>query len=104
MLQEEDKRLSISLLGPPEASLRGYPLRFGIKKQLALLCYLAAEGGRRPRGELAEPGRGARSATPAGTCALSCPNSGRHWGRERAHDGEEVRRPTSSSSTATFWE
>jgi DNA-binding SARP family transcriptional activator len=50
VLQEEDKRLNISLLGPPEASLRGYPLRFGIKKQLALLCYLAAEGGRRPRG------------------------------------------------------
>ncbi|HET6659187.1 MAG TPA: AAA family ATPase [Rubrobacter sp.] len=51
---QETKRLSIRLLGPPELSLRGHPLRFGIKKVLALLCYLAAEGGRRPRGELAE--------------------------------------------------
>ena len=50
----EEKRLNLRLLGPPELSLRGHPLRFGIKKQLALLCYLAAEGGRRPRGELAE--------------------------------------------------
>ncbi|HET6658501.1 MAG TPA: BTAD domain-containing putative transcriptional regulator, partial [Rubrobacter sp.] len=51
---QEEKRLSFRLLGPPEVSLRGRPLRFGIKKQLALLCYLAAEGGRRPRRELAE--------------------------------------------------
>jgi DNA-binding SARP family transcriptional activator/tetratricopeptide (TPR) repeat protein len=50
----EEKRLNLRLLGPPEVSLRGHPLRFGIKKQLALLCYLAAEGGRRSRGELAE--------------------------------------------------
>jgi DNA-binding SARP family transcriptional activator len=35
-------------------SFRGRPLRVGVKKQLALLCYLAAEGERRPRGELAE--------------------------------------------------
>ena len=54
MAVQEQKRLSLRLLGPPELSLRGHPLRFGIKKQLALLCYLAAEGGRRPRGELAE--------------------------------------------------
>jgi DNA-binding SARP family transcriptional activator len=50
----EDKRLSIRLLGPPEASLQGRPLRFGIKKALALLCYLAAEGGKHPRRDLAE--------------------------------------------------
>ena len=51
---QEDKRLSLRLLGPPEASLEGLPVRFRIKKELALLCYLAAEGGRHPRRELAE--------------------------------------------------
>ena len=50
----EDKRLSLRLLGPPEASLEGLPVRFRIRKELALLCYLAAEGGRHPRRELAE--------------------------------------------------
>ena len=55
MAAQEQKRLSLRLLGPPEVSLRGLPLRFRIKKQLALLCYLAAEGGRRHhRRELAE--------------------------------------------------
>jgi len=52
--EEKEQRLSIMLLGPPEVSLRGYSLRFRIKKTLALLCYLAAEGGRHPRRELAE--------------------------------------------------
>jgi hypothetical protein len=47
--------LSIGLLGPPEVSIEeGRPLRFGTKKSLALLCYLAAEGGRHSRRELAE--------------------------------------------------
>jgi hypothetical protein len=46
--------LSIRLLGPPEVSIEGRPLRFGTKKSLALLCYLAAEGGRHSRRELAE--------------------------------------------------
>ncbi len=50
----EEKPLSIRLLGPPEASLWGRRLRFGTKKSLALLCYLAAEGKKYPRGELAE--------------------------------------------------
>src|SRR4051812_44359271 len=50
----EEKVLSLRLLGPPEASLEGRPLRFRIKKALALLCYLAAEGGRHSRRELAE--------------------------------------------------
>jgi two-component SAPR family response regulator len=51
----EGQRLSLRLLGPPEASLDGYPpLRFRRKKVLALLCYLAAEGGRHSRRELAE--------------------------------------------------
>jgi hypothetical protein len=45
----EEKRLSLRLLGPPEASLEELPVRFRIKKELALLCYLAAEGGRHPR-------------------------------------------------------
>jgi DNA-binding SARP family transcriptional activator/tetratricopeptide (TPR) repeat protein len=51
---QEEKRLGLRLLGPPEASLEGLPIGFGIKKELALLCYLAAEGGRHPRRELAE--------------------------------------------------
>jgi predicted ATPase/DNA-binding SARP family transcriptional activator len=50
----EGKPLSIRLLGPPEASLWGRGLRFGTKKALALLCYLAVEGKKYPRGELAE--------------------------------------------------
>src|SRR5215208_2898566 len=50
----QEKRLSLRLLGPPEVSLRGLSLRLAIKKQLALLCYLAAEGGRHSRAELAE--------------------------------------------------
>jgi two-component SAPR family response regulator len=51
----EQKQLSIRLLGAPEVSIEeGHPLRFGTKKSLALLCYLAAEGGRHPRRELAE--------------------------------------------------
>jgi len=51
----QERRLSLKLLGPPEASLRGHPLRFRLRKVLALLCYLAAEGGRRhQRSELAE--------------------------------------------------
>ena len=50
-LPEEQKPLllSIGLLGPPEACVRGRPLRIRIKKALALLCYLAAKGGRRHR-------------------------------------------------------
>ena len=51
---QEEERLSLRLLGPPEASLEGLPVRFRIKKELALLCYLAAEGGRHPRRKLAE--------------------------------------------------
>ena len=46
--------LSIKLLGPPEVSVEERRLRFGTKKSLALLCYLAAEGGRHSRRELAE--------------------------------------------------
>src|SRR5919112_1527669 len=52
---QEEKRLSIRLLGPPEVSFGEQPpLRLGTKKRLALLCYLATEGGRHPRRELAE--------------------------------------------------
>jgi DNA-binding SARP family transcriptional activator len=46
--------LSIRLLGPPEVSVGERALRFGTKKSLALLCYLAAEGRRHLRRELAE--------------------------------------------------
>jgi DNA-binding SARP family transcriptional activator len=47
--------LSINLLGPPEVSIEeGHTTRFGIKKSLALLGYLAAEGSRPPRKELTE--------------------------------------------------
>jgi DNA-binding SARP family transcriptional activator len=51
---QEEKRLRLRLLGPPEASLEGLPVRFRIKKEFALLCYLAAEGRRHPRRVLAE--------------------------------------------------
>ena len=50
----EEKLLRINLLGPPEASFKDRPLRFKTKKSFALLCYLATEGGRRSRSELAE--------------------------------------------------
>jgi DNA-binding SARP family transcriptional activator len=50
----EEKRLTLGLLGPPKASLWGNSLRFRRKKILALFCYLATEGGRHPRRELAE--------------------------------------------------
>jgi DNA-binding SARP family transcriptional activator/tetratricopeptide (TPR) repeat protein len=46
--------LSIRLLGPPEVSLCGRGLRFGTKKALALLCYLATEGSNHPRRKLAD--------------------------------------------------
>src|SRR4029450_1194999 len=54
MAVQEQKRLSLRLLGPAEVSLWGRPLRFRLKKVLALLCYLAAEGGMHQRRELAE--------------------------------------------------
>ena len=50
----KEKLLSIRLLGPPEVSFKGRGLRFGRKEALTLLCYLAAEGGKRPRRELGE--------------------------------------------------
>jgi DNA-binding SARP family transcriptional activator len=50
----DEKPLSIRLLGPPEANLWGWDLWFATKKALALLCYLATEGKKCPRGELAE--------------------------------------------------
>jgi DNA-binding SARP family transcriptional activator len=70
----EENPLSIKLLGPPEASLRGRELRFGTKKALALLCYLAAEGKKCPRGQLAEllwPRSEARHARTALRSTLS---------------------------------
>jgi DNA-binding SARP family transcriptional activator len=50
----EEELLSIRLLGPLEVSFEGRRTRFERKKTLALVCYLAAEGGKRSRGELAE--------------------------------------------------
>jgi DNA-binding SARP family transcriptional activator/tetratricopeptide (TPR) repeat protein len=50
----EERLLSIRLLGASEISFEGRALRFGRKKALALLSYLAAKGGKRSRGELAE--------------------------------------------------
>jgi hypothetical protein len=37
-----------------EASIEGHPLRFGTKKSLVLLCYLASDGGRHSRRALAK--------------------------------------------------
>ena len=50
----EEKPLSIRVLGLPEVSFEGRCLQFGRKKVLALLCYLATEGRKRSRRELAE--------------------------------------------------
>ena len=50
----EKKLLRVNLLGPPEARFQDRRLRFRAKKAFALLCYLAAEGTRHSRRELAE--------------------------------------------------
>src|SRR5918997_2359650 len=75
---EQKRRLSLRLLGPPEVSFEevvvGRPRRFGTKKSLALLCYLATEGGRHPRRELAEllwPGSDIRHSRMALRSALA---------------------------------
>ena len=46
--------LKIALLGPPEVSHRDSPVGFPERKTLALLAYLAAEGGTLPRWRLAQ--------------------------------------------------
>jgi DNA-binding SARP family transcriptional activator len=48
------EKLTLNLLGPPEVRHGGRPVRFRARKALALLAYLAAKGGRRPRGEIIE--------------------------------------------------
>src|SRR3712207_192193 len=81
----------ISLLGQPEASFEGRPLRFMIKKALALLCYLAAEGGSHPRRELAEllwPRSDGRHARTDLRSALA--NLRKTLGADRAHYEEEA--------------
>ena len=47
-------KLSLKLLGPPEVRHGGTPVRFRARKALALLAYLAAEGGERRRGAIIE--------------------------------------------------
>jgi len=47
-------KLSLKLLGPPEARHGGRSVRFRARKAVALLAYLAAEGSRRHRGEIIE--------------------------------------------------
>ena len=49
----EPGRLELRFLGPPAARRGGTPLRLRTRKALALLAYLAAEGGTRRRAELA---------------------------------------------------
>ena len=87
------KLLSIRLLGPPEVRFEEEPpLRFRIKKALALLCYLAAERRRHPRRELAEllwpesEGRRARAALRAVLYKLR-----KALGEDTSHDEEEGR-------------
>src|SRR5258708_19371701 len=53
-------RLHLAMLGPPEVFHNGIRLTFALRKALALLVYLAVEGGLHPRGKLA---------------ALLCPDS-----------------------------
>jgi DNA-binding SARP family transcriptional activator len=47
-------KLSLKLLGPPQVRHGGRLVRFRARKAVALLAYLAAEGGRRQRGEIIE--------------------------------------------------
>src|SRR5919107_1062967 len=89
---QEQKRLSIRLLGPPEASFGEQPpLRFGAKKRLALLCYLAAEGAtRHQRRELAEllwPQSEERHARTSLRSVLA--KLRKTLGEDSAHDEEE---------------
>ena len=49
----EPGRRELRLLGPPAARRGGTPLRLRTRKALALLAYLAAEGGTHRRAELA---------------------------------------------------
>src|SRR3954471_16071844 len=90
---QEEKQLSIRLLGPPEVSFGEQPpLWFGTKKRLALLCYLATEGGRHSRRELAEllwPQGDERHARTALRSALS--RLRKTLGEETSHDEEEAR-------------
>src|SRR5918997_5151479 len=82
--------MRISLLGRPEVSFEGRSLRFRTKKSLALLCYLAAEGGNHPRSELAEllwprsDGRHAR-----GDLRSALANLRKTLREGRAHDDDE---------------
>jgi DNA-binding SARP family transcriptional activator len=46
-------RLHLAMLGPPEVLHNGIRLTFALRKALALLVYLAVEGGMHPRGKLA---------------------------------------------------
>ncbi|HEV2742782.1 MAG TPA: AAA family ATPase [Rubrobacter sp.] len=80
----------ISLLGHPEVSFGGRSLRFRTKKSLALLCYLAAEGGNHPRRELAEllwPRSDARHARADLRSALA--NLRKTLREDRTHDEGE---------------
>ena len=47
-------KLSLKFLGPPEVRYCGRPVRFRARKAVALLAYLATEGGRRRRAEIIE--------------------------------------------------
>jgi DNA-binding SARP family transcriptional activator len=47
-------KLSLRFLGPPDVRRGGRPVMFRARKALALLAYLATEGGRRRRGEMIE--------------------------------------------------
>jgi DNA-binding SARP family transcriptional activator len=82
MKVSEEKPLSIRVLGLPEVSFEGRRLRFGRKKVLALLCYLATEGRKRSRRELAElfwPNSDERRARKDLRSALT--GSGRCWAK-----------------------
>ncbi len=46
------ERLRVALLGAPEIQLSGVPVTFATRKALALLSYLAVEGGAQPRERL----------------------------------------------------
>ena len=65
--------LKVALLGPPEVSHRDHRLTFPDSKGLALLAYLATEGGVHERQKLTRL-FGRRAIWPMGAprCALPC--------------------------------
>ena len=93
------RKLSLKLLGPPEARHGGRLVRFRARKALALLAYLAAVGGRPRRGEIIEllwPGSDEAHGRAALRSALSSL-------RKALEESAEPSENPISLPTATTW-